>query len=308
VDGVTTPPLAAGAAVHERETAPAGRAAGPSGAVLMVIGACVSLQFGAALAAHLFPVAGPAGATLLRLLIAGALMLALTRPAMRGWSSGQWRAVLIFGSTLAAMNASFYAALSRIPLGSAVTIEFLGPLALAAVLSRRARDLVWVGMAAAGVLLLGLDGESSTANGVAGLDPVGVALALTAGVFWALYILGATKVGASVPGQGGLAAATAVAALLVLPFGAQGAVAALGRPEVLLLAVGVAVLSSVVPYSLEFVALRRVPPAVFGVLLSLEPAIATMAGWLLLGQTIGALGGLAVGIVVAASIGSTRTR
>jgi len=155
--------------------------------------------------------------------------------------------------------------------------------------------------------LLAVDGEIGAHAG-GGLDPIGVGLALIAGAFWALYILGSAKVGAAVPGQGGLAAATAVGALLMLPLGAQGAAAALTRPDALLLVLGVAVLASVVPYSLELVALRRLPPSVFGVLLSLEPVIATLAGWLLLGQTIGLLSGLAVGVVVAASIGSTRTR
>ncbi|WP_189114627.1 EamA family transporter [Pilimelia terevasa] len=271
-------------------------------AVAAVLGACVSLQVGAACAARLFPAGGTAGTTLLRLALAGLLLLAAARPAVRAWDRRPWGAVALLGLCLAGMNASFYAAIARIPLGPAVTIEFLGPLALAAVLSRRARDLLWVGLALAGVVLLGTAGH---APGAGGLDPVGVALVLVAGAFWAGYIVVTARVGAAVPGLGGLAVATGVAALALVPFGTPGAVAALARPELLPLVLGTAVLASVIPYSLEFVALRRLPTRTFGVLLSLEPAVAALAGWLLLGQPLGALGWVAVAAVVAASAGST---
>jgi inner membrane transporter RhtA len=275
---------------------------GRAPAVALVLGSCVSLQVGAACAARLFPAAGSTGTTLLRLGLAAALLLVAIRPRAHRWAAGQWRAVLAFGATLAAMNGTFYAALDRIPLGTAVTVEFLGPLTLAAVLSRQVRELGWVLLAAAGVATLGLQDGSGP-----GLDPVGVAYALVAGLFWALYILAGRRVGARVPGHGGLAVATAVGALLLVPVGAVGAAHAVAQPHLLPLVAATALLASVVPYSLELAALRRLPPPVFGVLLSLEPAIAAVAGWLLLGQGLGPAAAVAVGVVVLASAGSTLT-
>ena len=276
------------------------RQTGP--AVLMILGSCASLQFGAALAAHLFPVTGAIGATVLRLGLAACLLLAITRPAVRGWTRQQWGVLVLFGICLAGMNGFFYAAISRIPLGIAVTIELLGPLVLTAVLSRRARDLVWVLLAACGVVALGWAGDGSAA---AGLDPLGVVFVLIAAVFWALYILTGSRAGAAVPGQGGLAVAITVATVLVLPFGAHGAGPALVQPHLLLIALGTSVLASVIPYTLEMAALRRLPRRVFGVLLSLEPAMAALAGWLLLSQEIGPVGAAAIALVVLASVGST---
>lgn len=266
--------------------------------VALVLGSCVSLQVGAACAAHLFPVSGTTGTTLLRLGLAAVLMLAVVRPRAHRWDRAQWRAVAVYGATLAAMNAAFYAAIARIPLGAAVTIEFLGPLTLAAVLTRRPRDLGWVALAGLGVLLLGAGATGG------GLDPVGVGLGLVAGLCWAAYILASQRVGAVVPGQAGLAVAMAVGALLLAPAGAVGAVHAFTRWDLVLLAAGVGLLASVVPYSLELIALRRLPAAVFGVLLSLEPAIAALAG-LVLGQRIGPVEAVAIGVVVLASAGST---
>ncbi|GID98137.1 DMT family transporter [Amorphoplanes digitatis] len=269
-------------------------------AVFMVLGSCASLQIGAALAAHLFPATGSAGATLLRLSMAAAVLLVLARPAVRAWRRDQWREVLLLGATLAGMNGFFYAAIARIPLGVAVTIEFLGPLTLAAVLSRRGRDLIWVALAAAGIPALGWTGPHA-----AGLDPLGVAYVLVAAVFWALYILASARAGAAVPGQGGLAVAMTAGALLLIPGGLAGAGAALTSPHLLLLALGTGLLASVIPYTLEMSALRRLPRPVFGVLLSLEPAVAALAGWLLLSQSLSLQAVAGVAIVVLASIGST---
>jgi inner membrane transporter RhtA len=273
---------------------------GRAPAVAMIVGSCATLQLGAVFAQHLFPAAGSTGTTLLRLAIAALLLAAVTRPAVRAWDRTQWRAAAVLGVTLAGMNGCFYAALSRIPLGTAVTIEFLGPLALAAVLSKRVRDTSWVLLAAGGVVVLGLTGSAGGA-----LDPAGVAFALGAGLFWAGYILAAARLGTLVPGTGGLAVALGVAALVLLPLGAAGAAPVLLRPELLPLAVATAVLASVLPYSLELAALRRLPRPVFGVLLSLEPAFAALFGWLLLSQSLGPVALLAVGAVIAASIGST---
>ena len=270
----------------------------------MVLGSCTSLQIGAACAARLFPVIGSSAATFLRLTVAAVVVLLAARPRLHRWTAAQWRSVALFGLSLATMNGCFYASIARIPLGTAVTVEFLGPLTLAAVLSRRLRDLVWVLLAAGGVVLLG------AADGVGGggrLDPAGIGFALAAGVCWAGYILASARVGATVPGQGGLGGALLVGALLLAPLGAPGSVTAVTRPELLLLAAGTGLLASVIPYSLELAALRRLPPRVFGVLLSLEPAIAATAGWLLLGQRIGAREAVAVAVVVLASAGSTMT-
>ena len=281
-----------------------GHGHGHGPATLMVLGSCTSLQVGAALATHLFPVTGASGATLLRLGLAAIAMLALTRPAVRTWTRAQWREVLLFGLTLAGMNGFFYAAIARIPLGVAVTIEFLGPLTLAAALSRRPRDLGWVLLALLGVLTLGWTGGAESGHS---LDLVGVGFVLIAAVFWALYILAGARAGAAVPGRGGLAVAMTFAAIILAPGGMRGATHIAERPAFLLVALGTALMASVVPYSLEFAAMRRLPRRNFGILLSLEPAVATLAGWLVLGQGVGPLAIIAIIGVVAASIGSTLT-
>ncbi|MFB9376229.1 DMT family transporter [Kineococcus gynurae] len=270
--------------------------------VLLLIGSCVSLQFGAAFAAHLFPVTGSAGATVLRLGVAAVFLLALTRPAVRAWTRAQWRSALVLGVTLAGMNGFFYASIDRIPLGIAVTLEFLGPLTLAAVTSPRRRDLSFIGLALVGVVLLGVSGSHA---GGGGLDVLGCVYALVAGAFWAAYILAAARLGTLVPGRGGLAVATAVAALVVLPIGAAGAGQVVVEPGLIPWVLATALLASVIPYSLEFVALRTLSPRVFGVLLSLEPAVAAVAGALLLAQALHPLAVLGILVVIAASAGAT---
>jgi inner membrane transporter RhtA len=271
-------------------------------ATLMVLGSCSSLQVGAALATHLFPAAGAPGATLLRLGLAAVVLLAVSRPRIKTWTRAQWRAVLLFAVTLAGMNGFFYAAIARIPLGVAVTIEFLGPLALSVVLSRRARDLGWVLLALIGVGTLGWTGESGSGTS---LDVVGLVFVLIAAVFWALYILAGARASAAVPGRGGLAVAMTAATILLTPGGIRGAAHVVDRPSLLLVALGTALMASVVPYSLEFAAMRRLPRPTFGILLSLEPAVATLAGRLVLGQRVGPLAIVAILAVVSASIGST---
>ncbi|HRO29915.1 DMT family transporter [Citricoccus sp.] len=271
--------------------------------VVLVIGACVSLQFGAAVAVQLFPVLGPWGVTTLRLGLAAVVLLGLVRPRIRSWTRAQWTAVVLFGISMGAMNGVFYAAIDRIPLGVAVSIEFLGPLVLAALLARRWVDGLWVAVALAGMALLAVD----SASGDEALDPVGVLFALVAGAFWMAYILTSKRVGALMPGSGGLAVALVVATAVVAPLGVPGAAGAFADPALLGLGLLVALLSSVVPYSLELNALRRLPPAVFSILLSLEPAFAALFGWLLLGQESGLLRTLAIVLVVAASAGVTLT-
>ncbi|HWO67316.1 MAG TPA: EamA family transporter, partial [Umezawaea sp.] len=240
------------------------------------------------------------GATLLRLALAALVLLVITRPRLRGWSATQWRAAVLFGLCLAGMNGFFYAAIDRVPLGVAVTVEFLGPLTLAALLSRRVGDLAWILLAAVGVAVLGRPGEGT------GLDPLGIAFAPVS-TYSAQNnpATSANAKAAAAPGQGGLVDAMGVAAVVVLPLGAHGAGLALAEPRLLLVAFGAAVLASVVPYTLQLSALRRLSAPVFGVLLSLEPAVATLAGWLLLSQDVGPVAVAAIAVVVLASVGST---
>ncbi|MCT2224459.1 EamA family transporter [Microbacterium paraoxydans] len=276
-------------------------ASGPLVGVALVIGSCLSLPFGAAVAAQLFPVLGPWGVTSLRVVIAALLLVVIVRPRPRAWTRSQWLAAVLFGVSLAAMNGFFYAAIDRIPLGPAVAIEFLGPLVLAAVLTRRLADAVWVGVALLGMALLGVDGLV----GAEPLDPLGVVFILVAAGFWVMYIRMSARVGALIPGNSGLAMGLVVAAALLIPVGVPAAATVALDPQLLLLAAVTAVLSSVIPYSFELAALRRLPQRVFGVLLSLEPAFATLAGWLILGQDATPLRLLAVALVIAASVGTT---
>ena len=273
-------------------------------AVLLVLGSCTSLQAGAALAMRLFPVTGAPGATLLRLGIAAAVLLGVTRPRVRAWRPAQWRAVGLYGISLAGTNGFFYAALARLPLGTAVTIQFIGPLALAAALSRRWRDGAWVLLAVIGVLTLGLRSPGGAGHS---LNGAGVAFALVSAAFWALYIVAGSRASAAVPGRGGLAVAMTVGALVLLPFGAHGAGQVAARPDLVLTVLGTALLASVVPYTLELAAMRRAPRRVFGILLSLEPAVATLAGWVLLGQRTGLVALAAIAVVVLASAGAALT-
>lgn len=268
-----------------------------------VLASCASVQVGSALAARLMPFTGSEGATMLRLCLAALGLLALSRPRVGSWSGMQWKSALMLGLSLVGMNGCFYLALARIPLGTAVTFELVGPLTLSAVLSRRPRDLLWVGWALAGVVMLG----GAPALRGDGLDPVGIAFAGAAGTFWALYILATAKVGAHTPGLGGLAVATAAAALVAIPFGLSGASVVLSHPELAGLAVGTALLASMIPYSLELGAMRSLSPKTFGVLLSLEPAVAALAGWLILGQAIDGWGAVGIAMVISASVGTTLT-
>jgi inner membrane transporter RhtA len=208
--------------------------------------------------------------------------------------------VILFGLALAAMNTSFYLALDRIPLGIAVTLEFVGPLGVAVAASRRRLDLLWAGLAALGIVLL-----SPTPGG--DLDLLGCALALLAGVFWAAYIVLAARVGRTFEGGRGLALAMVLAALALLPAGIVEAGDELLVPGLLAVGFAVAMLSSAIPYSLELEALRRLPQGTFGVLMSLEPAVAATVGFVGLGQGLAVNEVVAIGLVVAASGGSLRT-
>ncbi|AUS31210.1 EamA family transporter [Rhodococcus sp. 1.20] len=268
----------------------------PVGAVLTSI---LSLQFGAAFATTLFSQIGPAGATTLRLTIAAIILGVIVRPRWSRWSNRQRKGIFALGIALAVMNGAFYLALDTVPIGTAVTIEFLGPLTLAAVLSRRWADGAWVLLAFGGVLLLGL-GD----HGESGLDPIGVMFALIAATAWAGYIVAGSHLAATLPSADGLAGASIVAAVLTLPFGVVSGGSELLDPTMLAAGAAVAVLSSVIPYSLEMWALRSLAKKVFAVLIALEPAAAALAGVLVIGQTLDAFALVAIALVVAAGVGT----
>ena len=267
----------------------------------LVLVSILSVQFGSAVARTAFDVVGPNGITLMRLAFSGLILTAIVRPAVRRWSRAQLRAAVLLGLTMGSMNLVFYLSIQEIPLGVAVTVEFIGPLLVALVQTRRLVDLLWVVLAGGGVALLGLEGGTD-------LPLTGLALALRAGLFWGGYILASANVGRLVPGMDGLAVALLVAALLALPFGAEGAMQALDDPVVLLSGLAVAFLSSIIPYGLELSALRRIPTRVFGILMSLEPAAAALAGLLVLGQHLGPRELVALVLVSAASLGVTLGR
>jgi inner membrane transporter RhtA len=263
----------------------------------LVMGAIASVQLGAAVATTLFDELGPAGTVLLRTGFAAVALLVVWRPHLHGRTRGALRDAALYGLTLAAMNLSFYGALDRIPLGIAVTLEFTGPFAVAVAGSRRASDLLWVALAAAGIVLL--------SPGVHGsLDTTGALLALLAGVFWAAYIVLAARVGRAFSGGQGLTLAMVVATLVLLPSGIVAGGSDLGDPALLAAGLAVALLSSAIPYSLELEALRRLPKGTFGVLMSLEPAVAALVGLVALGQELSADEVVAIALVVAASAGA----
>jgi inner membrane transporter RhtA len=266
---------------------------------LLVLGAVASVQFGAALAKSLFDEIGPGGTVFLRVLFAALVLAVIWRPGLAGRSGADWRLILGFGFALVAMNLSFYIALDRIPLGIAVTFEFVGPLGVAVAGSRRPLDLLWVALAAAGILLL-------SDFGGADLDSLGVGLALLAGAFWAAYILLSVRVGRAFQGGDGLALAMLAGGAMLAPVGVGDAGGDLLAPGVLLLGLAVAILSSAVPYTLEMEALRRMPAGVFGVLMSLEPAMAALAGFVVLGEGLASRELVAIGLVVTASAGAAR--
>jgi inner membrane transporter RhtA len=266
---------------------------------LLVLAAVASVQFGGALAKTLFDDVGPGGTVFLRVAFAAIVLAALWRPALAGRSATDWRLVISYGLVLVAMNLSFYEALDRIPLGIAVTFEFVGPLGVGVFGSRRPLDLVWVALAATGIVLLSDFGNAD-------LDGLGVALALLAGGFWAAYILLAARVGRAYPGGQGLALAMGAGTLMLAPIGvADGGGDLLGL-GVLATGFGVAMLSSAVPYTLELEALRRMPAGVFGVLMSLEPAMAALAGFIVLDEGLATRELVAIVLVVTASAGAAR--
>ncbi len=261
----------------------------------------LSLQVGASIAKTLFPAIGAEGATTLRLALSAVLLAAVLKPWRAQITRSNWQAVAVYGASLAGMNLTFYMSLQTIPLGIAIALEFCGPMAVAMIWSRRPLDFLWVALAVAGLLLLLPFGDASHA-----LDLRGVILALAAGACWAVYIIAGQKAGRD---HGGMAAVLGVmvAAVLVTPVGLAHAGASLLAWTVLPAGLAVAILSSAIPYTLEMFALRRMPTHTFGILLSLEPALGAVVGFILLQETLATPHIAAIGIIVLASAGAALT-
>ena len=279
---------------------------------VLVLTGVVSVQVGAGLAARLFTQIPPAAVTALRLWTAAALMaVAGARPLRQNLADlvrrRSWRdaaVVAAFGLTLAVMNYSIYQAFARIPLGIAVTIEFLGPLAVAVATSRRLIDLLWVALAGAGVALL--TGTGNPAGGGHGTDLIGLAFALLAGTAWAAYIILSRATGRRFPGASGLTIAMLVAAVVIVPVGVTAGRGALLRPSILATGLAIGLLSSIIPYTLELEALRRIPARVFGIWMSLEPAVAALVGLVMLGEALAVSEWAAIVCVMVACAGAAR--
>src|SRR5919112_1577201 len=266
-----------------------------------VVLAMISVQGGAALAKGLFPVLGPAGTVGLRIGLSALILLAAFRPRLNRLNAAQWRAIIPYGVVLGVMNMLFYFSLARIPLGLAVTVEFSGPLAVAVFGSRKPVDLLWVVLAALGIVLI------TPWSGSGGVDPVGVLLAAAAGACWAAYILLGGRVSRILPGGAAVAAGMMVAAIATVPIAiAMGGFAHFTAGHIAA-GMGVALLSSAIPYTLEMIALKAIPARTFGILMSVEPALAALAGLIFLHEVLTPLQSLAVALVIAASTGSTLT-
>jgi inner membrane transporter RhtA len=261
--------------------------------------AMASIQSGASLAKSMFPVVGAQGTTALRLVFASFIMLLLLRPWRARLTASTLRTVIIYGVALGGMNLLFYMSLRTVPLGIAVALEFTGPLAVALYASRRAVDFLWIGLAVVGLLLLVPVGQTGS-----GIDLTGASYALGAGVCWALYILYGQKAGAE-NGIQTAALGVMIAALFVAPIGIAHAGSALLTPALIPIALGVAILSTALPYSLEMVALTRMPARTFGTLMSIEPAFGALSGLLFLGEVLTPAQWLAIGAIITASVGAT---
>ncbi|MEU1433106.1 DMT family transporter [Streptomyces sp. NPDC005775] len=307
-DQGTAAETAAAVAVPEAVTA-LGEQGGPArggrraalAPIALVVAGGLSVQFGSAVAVLLMPKAGALGVVTLRLAAAALVLLVVCRPKLRGHSRADWGTVVAFGLAMGAMNTLFYQAADRIPLGAAVTLEVLGPLTLSVVASRRLVNVIWAGLALCGVVLL-------SGGGFDRLDPVGAAYALAAGAMWAAYIIFSARTGRRFPQADGLALAMVVAAVLSLPLGIMESGSKLLVPSTLGLGAAVALLSSVLPYTLELMALRRLPAPTFAILMSLEPAIAAAAGFFILDQALSTTDALAIALVIGASMGAVRSQ
>ena len=267
----------------------------------LVFGSIISVQFGAAISVTIFDEVGVAGSTLLRLAFASLFLFLLSRPKVSQWSARQVKMAIAFGVTLAAMNLAFYSAIDILPVGIATTIEFIGPISIAAIFSRRLLDGLWVALAAAGVVLIAQPWSGGS------LELEGVLMALLAAFFWAVYILIAQRAGEVFPDRDGLTIAMMIGTAIVFIPGVASGGAMLVTPQILLLGAVIGLLSSLIPYSFELEALRRMPTRVFGTLMSIEPAVAVLAGFIVLSQKPTLLELVAISLVVVASVGVTRS-
>ena len=273
-------------------------------AVLAVLASVFSVQSGASIAKYLFHLLGPGGAVTLRVGIAGLILACVHRPPIRHFRWRQWKWVILYGFSIGAMNAIYYYGIRRVPLGVAVTVEFIGPLALALVASRRATDFLWAFLAALGIVLIVPWGGGSAD----GLDPLGLALVFVAGLFWALYIVSTNRITRIMRPSDAVTLGMCVATLVVLPTGlASGDLFHLDS-RMLLVGLGVAVFSSVLPFSLDLLAMRGLKAKTFSIMMSLEPAVAALAGFVFLGERLTGLQCLAMACVIAASVGATHTQ
>jgi inner membrane transporter RhtA len=275
----------------------------PAGA-LMIVAACAILQGAAALAVPLVGTFGSGATAALRLSVAGLFLLLLYRPKAWKWGIRLWCSTALFGLAIAGMNGLFYAAIARIPLGLTVAIEFVGPLVVAALATKRRKDLLWVALAAAAVVVLGLDGKGLSG---APLDILGLLFAVAAGACWAVYILVGRRISTRIAGHGALAVATCVGALVLAPTSLGQSAKLLADPTAVVTLLGVAVLGTVIPYSLQFSAMRRLSSRTYGVLASLEPVIAAIAGWVFLVQALTLMQMIAIAVIVAASLAATAS-
>ncbi|MBS0928430.1 threonine/homoserine exporter RhtA [Klebsiella michiganensis] len=269
--------------------------------ILVILIAMISIQSGASLAKSLFPLVGAPGVTALRLALGTFILVVIFKPWRLRFTPEQRLPLLFYGLSLGAMNYLFYLSIQRIPLGVAVALEFTGPLAVALFGSRRPLDFLWVALAVLGLWFLLPLGQS-----VAQIDPVGALLALGAGACWAVYILTGQRAGEE-HGPATVAMGSLIAAVVFVPMGMIQASDTLFQWELLLPGLGIAILSTALPYSLEMVALTRMPSKTFGTLMSMEPALAALSGMVFLGETLTATQTLALGAIILASMGSTLT-
>lgn len=273
----------------------------PIVSLLSLLVAMASVQIGAAFAKHLFSDIGPMATVALRQGFAALILLAVFRPWRQGlWPTGRrWQTLALYGGVLGVMNLVFYASIARIPLGIAVAIEFIGPLAVALMGSRQKLDFLWIVLAVAGLWLLLPQGNA------AHLDPLGVVLALIAGVCWGAYILLGQKVGSQMPGGVAVSLGIVISCILTVPVGLSTATPALFTGPILLMGLGVALLSGAIPFTIEMFALKKIPAKTFGILMSLEPAVAALSGLVLLHEFLNGRQWLAIGLIIAASAGAT---
>ncbi|HHB1427615.1 TPA: threonine/homoserine exporter RhtA [Serratia odorifera] len=269
--------------------------------ICLLLVAMVSIQGGASLAKSLFPLVGAEGITTLRLSIGTLILFVIFRPWRMRFAAGSRLPLLIYGLSLGAMNYLFYLSLRTVPLGIAVALEFTGPLAVAMFSSRRAVDFIWVALAMIGLWFL-----LPLGHDMGSIDPLGAACALGAGACWAVYIIFGQKAGGD-HGPGTVAVGSLIAALVFCPIGAWQTGSALLNLDILPLALAVAILSTALPYSLEIIALPKIPARTFGTLMSLEPAMAALSGMIFLNEHLNGIQWLALAAIIMASMGSTLT-